>query len=103
FISYASRGVIMNLRQNLFAHLQRLPARYYDHSTSGQVLSVLLYGVDQVSNASADVLTTAIQAFFLIVGLVFVMFSISWKLTLMYFVIIPLVTVIMRVASLRIR
>jgi len=103
FIASASRGVIMNLRQDLFAHLQRLPARYYDHSSSGQVLSVLLYGVDQVANASADVLTTAIQALFLIVGLVFVMLTISWKLTLLYFVIIPLVTVIMRVASLRIR
>jgi len=103
FIASASRGVIMNLRQDLFAHLQRLPARYYDHSTSGQVLSVLLYGVDQVANASADVLTTAIQALFLMMGLVFVMLSTSWKLTLLYFVITPLVTVIMRVASLRIR
>src|SRR5262245_15400344 len=48
FIASASRGVIMHLRQDLFAHLQRLPARYYDHSTTGQVLSVLLYGIDQV-------------------------------------------------------
>jgi subfamily B ATP-binding cassette protein MsbA len=103
FIASASRGVIMNLRQNLFTHLQRLPARFYDHSSTGQVLSVLLYGIDQVANASADVLTTAIQAVFLIIGLVFVMFTISWKLTLLYFIIIPLVTVIMRVASLRIR
>ena len=103
FIASASRGVIMNLRQDLFSHLQRLPARYYDHSTTGQVLSVILYGVDQVANASADVLTTAIQSFFLIIGLVFVMMTISWKLTLMYFVIIPFVTVIMRIASLRIR
>ncbi len=91
------------MRQDLFAHLQRLPARYYDHTTTGQVLSVLLYGIDQVANASADVLTTAIQAFFLIVGLVFVMFSISWKLTLLYFLLVPLVTVIMRITSLRIR
>lgn len=103
FIASASRSVIMNLRQDLFAHLQRLPARYYDHSTTGQVLSILLYAIDQVANASADVLTTAIQAFFLIIGLVCVMLTISWKLTLLYFVIIPLVTVIMRVASLRIR
>lgn len=103
FISSASRGVIMDLRQGLFAHLQRLPARYYDHSTTGKVLSVLLYAVDQVANASADVLTTAVQAFFLIIGLVAVMVTISWKLTLLYFVIIPLVTVIMRVTSLRIR
>lgn len=103
YIASASRNVIMCLRQDLFSHLQRLPARFYDHTTTGQVLSVLLYGVDQVANASADVLTTAIQAFFMIVGLVIVMFSISWKLTLLYFVILPLVTIIMRVASLRIR
>jgi len=103
YIASASRSVIMCLRQDLFGHLQRLPARYYDHTTTGQVLSVLLYGVDQVANASADVLTTAIQALFLIVGLVFVMFSISWKLTLLYFLLVPLVTVIMRMTSLRIR
>jgi subfamily B ATP-binding cassette protein MsbA len=103
FIASASRSVIMCLRQDLFAHLQRLPARFYDHTTSGQVLSVLLYGVDQVANASADVLTTAIQSIFLIAGLVVVMFSISWKLTLLYFVILPLVTVIIRISSLRIR
>lgn len=103
YIASASRSVIMNLRQDLFAHLQRLPARFYDNNSTGQVLSVLLYGVDQVANASADVLTTAVQSIFLIVGLVIVMFSISWKLTLMYFVMLPMVTVIMRVASLRIR
>lgn len=103
FISSASRNVIMCLRQDLFAHLQKLPARFYDHTTTGQVLSVLLYGVDQVANASADVLTAAVQAIFLIIGLVIVMLSISWKLTLLYFVIVPFVTVIMRVASLRIR
>lgn len=103
YIASASRNVIMQLRQDLFAHLQRLPSRFYDHTTTGQVLSVLLYGVDQVANASADVLTTAAQSIFLILGLLIVMFSISWKLTLMYFVIVPLVVVIMRVASLRIR
>lgn len=103
YIASASRGVIMNLRQDLFAHMQRLPARYYDHTTTGSVLSVLLYAVDQVANASADVLTTAVQALFLTLGLIMVMLTISWKLTLLYFVIIPMVTVIMRVASLRIR
>ncbi len=103
YIASASRSVIMCLRQDLFAHLQRLPARYYDHTTSGQLLSVILYGVDQVANATADVLTTAIQAVFLIIGLLIVMVSISWKLTLLYFMIAPLVIVIMRIASLRIR
>lgn len=102
-IALVSRNVIMRLREDIFAHLQRLPARFYDNSTSGQILSVILYSVDQVANAGADVLTTAIQASFLIIGLLIVMFSISWKLSLMYFIIIPLITVIMRIGSLRVR
>lgn len=103
YMASASRNVIMCLRQDLFEHLQRLPAKFYDHTTSGQVLSVILYGVDQVANASADVLTTAVQAIFLIIGLVIVMLHTSWKLTLLYFLLLPFVTIIMRVASLRIR
>ncbi len=103
FITSASRNVIMTLRQDLFKHLQRLPANYYDHTTTGQVLSVILYAVDQVANASADVLTSAVQAIFLLIGLIIVMLSVSWKLTLLYFVIVPVVAVVMRVASVRIR
>jgi subfamily B ATP-binding cassette protein MsbA len=102
-IASVSRSVIMRLRQDIFKHLQKLPASFYDHSTSGQIISIMLYSVEQVSNASADILTSAVQSFFLVVGLLFVMFTISWKLSLLYFVIIPVITVIMRYTSLRVR
>ena len=102
-IASVARNVIMRLRQDLFAHLQRLPAKFYDTSTSGQILSVILYSIEQVANASADVLTTAIQSLFLIVGLIIVMFNISWKLSCLYFFIIPIITIIMRYTSLRVR
>lgn len=103
FIAYVSRNVIMKLRQDLFAHMQRLPARFYDQSTSGQVLSVVVYSVEQIANSSADVLTSAVQSTCLIIGLLVVMFTISWKLSLMYFIIIPLILILMRVTSLRVR
>lgn len=102
-IASVARNVIMRLRQDLFAHLQKLPASFYDHSTSGNILSVILYSVEQIANASADVLTSAIQSTFLIIGLLIVMFKISWRLSLLYFVIIPSITVIMRFTSLRVR
>ncbi len=103
FIAYVSRNVIMSLRQDLFVHLQRLPARFYDNSTTGQVQSVLLYSVEQIANSSADVITSAIQSSCYIIGLLIVMFSISWKLSLMYFIIIPLIMIVMRITSLRVR
>lgn len=102
-LASTSRYVIMRLRQDIFAHLQRLPARFFDHTTTGQLLSLILYSVEQVANASADVLTTAIQSSFFIIGLLFVMVSISWKLTLLYFIIIPSIAFIMRKTSVRVR
>jgi len=103
FIAYVSRNVIMKLRQELFAHLQRLPAKFFDNSTTGQIQSVVLYSVEQIANSSADVITSAVQSTFYVIGLLVVMFSISWKLSLMYFIIIPLIMGVMRFTSLRVR
>ncbi|HVY53522.1 MAG TPA: lipid A export permease/ATP-binding protein MsbA [Gammaproteobacteria bacterium] len=102
-LASTSRNVILQLRKDIFAHLQRLPASFFDHTTTGNILSLILYSVEQVANASADVITTAIQSTFFIIGLLFVMFSISWKLTLLYFIIIPGVAFITRATSLRVR
>jgi len=102
-IALVSRQVIMKLREDLFAHLQRLPAGFYDRATGGHILSVILYSVEQVAGAGADVLTTIAQSGFLVIGLLVVMFQISWKLSLMYFVILPLVAFIMRFTSKRVR
>jgi subfamily B ATP-binding cassette protein MsbA len=102
-IAIVSRNVIMRVRQELFRKLQILPAKYYDHTSSGQILSTMLYSVEQIANASADVLASAIQAVFLVIGLLIVMFTTSWKLSLLYFVLIPIVSVIMRLTSLRVR
>lgn len=103
FIASVSRNVIMRLRQELFAHIQKLPASFYDHSTSGKIISIILYSVEQVSNASADIIATALQAFFLVIGLLVVMFSISWKISLVYFGVIPIIAIVMRYTSLRVR
>ncbi len=102
-LASTSRNVITLLRRDIFSHLQRLPASFYDHTTTGHVLSVILYSVEQVANASADVLTTAVQSTFFIAGLLFVMLSISWKLTLLYFIIMPSIAFIMRATSVRVR
>ena len=102
-LASTSRHVITQLRHDIFAHLQRLPASFYDHTTTGHVLSVILYSVEQVANASADVLTTAVQSSFFIVGLLIVMLSVSWKLTLLYFIIMPSIAFIMRTTSVRVR
>jgi len=103
YIAAVSRSVIMQLRKDLFTHLQKLPAQFYDHTSSGKLLSLMLYTVEQVASASADVISSAAQSIFLIIGLLIVMFCTSWKLSLIYFIIMPLIALIMRYTSRRVR
>ena len=102
-MSFVSRGVVMKLRQEIFSHLLKLPSSFYDHTTSGKILSTLIYNVEQVANAGSQTLTTLVQAFCLMIGLLLVMFSISWRLSLLYLVIAPVVAVVVYFGSKRIR
>lgn len=101
--SYVARNVIMHLRRSLFDHCLKLPASYYDHHSSGQMLSAMLYNVEQVAKASTDSLTTLLQSSALIIGLLTVMFINSWQLTLVYIVIAPLVAIALKYSSKRLR
>lgn len=102
-LAFVARHVVMNLRIKLFEHLQRLPASFYDKTSSGTLLSALLYNVEQVASASASAVTIALQSVGLIIGLLIVMFSISWTITLFYFAILPVIALIVRIGSRRTR
>ena len=103
FMTYVSRSVVMIFRRDIFKHYQSMPAKTYDSSSSGHLLSAIIFNVEQVANASADALTALLQSLVLIIGLLVVMFTISWPLTLIYFVTIPCVAIAMSMANRHIR
>jgi subfamily B ATP-binding cassette protein MsbA len=70
---------------------------------SGQLLSKLLYDVEQVAQVSADAITDIVQNGCLIIGLVGVMFIISWQLTLIFLVGVPGIAIMVKYTSRRIR
>ncbi len=98
-LSYVARQVVMVLRQTLFGHYLALPASYYEQTTTGNMLSAIIYNVEQVAKASTNALITIIQQSFLILGLLVVMFINSWQLTLFFFLVGPVVAVIVYVTS----
>lgn len=98
-----ARNVIKSLRQQIFAHIVRLPAYYFDQMSSGQLLSKILYDVEQVAQVSADALATFVQSVCLIVGLLAVMFFVSWQLSLLFLTTIPFVGFIVYWSNRRIR
>jgi len=102
-MSYVARHLVVKARQQVFAHLQRLPSRFYDQTPSGQILSTISYNVDQLAKASTNVMIDVIRNTFLALFLLGVMFNTSWKMTLLFLTVGPLVVLVFTYASKRFR
>ncbi len=102
-MTWVARSVVKVLRQRIFAHIIRLPADYYDKAASGQLLSKILYDVEQVAQVSADALTDFVQNTCLVIGLLTVMMIVCWQLSLMFLVTVPFIGFIVTYTNKRVR
>jgi subfamily B ATP-binding cassette protein MsbA len=102
-MTWVARSVVKILRQDVFAHIVHLPAQYYDEATSGQMLSKILFDVEQVAQVSADALTDFIQNLCLVIGLLTVMMVICWQLSLLFLITVPFVGLIVSLTNKRVR
>lgn len=102
-MTWVARSVVNVLRQRVFNHVLKLPADYYDKATSGELLSKILYDVEQVAQVSADALTDFVQNTCLIIGLLTVMMVVCWQLSLMFLLTIPFIGVVVSLTSKRVR
>ncbi|MBA2656018.1 MAG: lipid A export permease/ATP-binding protein MsbA [Tatlockia sp.] len=102
-MTWVARSVVKVLRQRVFAHIIRLPSDYYDEATSGQLLSKILYDVEQVAHVSADALTDFVQNSCLVIGLLTVMMVICWQLSLMFLITVPFIGLIVSFTNKRVR
>lgn len=103
YMAFAGRNVVMQFRQKLFHHFLHLPTAFYDKNSSGELLSVIVYDVEQVAKASTDALVTVVQETCFIIGLLVVMFVTSWELSLLFLVSAPVIGWIARRSSRRMR
>ncbi len=102
-MTWVARSVVQVLRQRVFAHIIRLPADYYDKASSGELLSKILYDVEQVAQVSADALTDFVQNTCLIIGLLTVMMMLCWQLSLMFLLTVPFIGLIVNYTNKRVR
>lgn len=102
-MTWVARSVVKVLRQRVFSHIIHLPVTYYDRATSGQLLSKILYDVEQVAQVSADALTDFVQNTCLVIGLLTVMMIISWQLSVMFLATIPFVAMLVNFTNKRVR
>ncbi|MYB35709.1 MAG: lipid A export permease/ATP-binding protein MsbA [Gammaproteobacteria bacterium] len=88
-MSWVSRKVIQDLRQIMFENLMYAPAEFYDREPSGSLVSRLTFDVEQVANASGDALRIVFKDLVKVIFLLGLMFYLSWQLSLIFMVIVP--------------
>ena len=84
-----SMKVTYNLRRDIAAKIQKLPFQYYDNVTNGEVLSHITNDVDVISQSLNQSITQIITSVTTLIGIIVMMFSISWQMSLAAFLVIP--------------
>ncbi len=102
-LEWVGRTVVKTIRSELFARLLRLPVAYYDKTNSGQLVTRLIYHVEQVSMAATKGLTVLVQDTIVVLGSLGVMFYHSWKLSLIVMVTAPIIGGLIAIISRRFR
>lgn len=85
-----SMKLTYKLRKQIAEKINRLPLRYLDSTNQGEVLSRVTNDVDTVSQTLNQSMTQIITSVTAIIGVLAMMFSISWVMTLVALVILPL-------------
>ena len=78
-----------NLRNQLAQKINKLPMKYFDKKTNGEVLSVITNDIDTLSMNLNQSVTQIITSICTIIGILIMMFSISWEMTLISIIILP--------------
>ena len=85
-----AQKTVYDMRKDINSKLSRLPLKYFDGKTHGEILSRVTNDIDTISNTLQQSITQLITAIVTLVGIVVMMLTISPLLTLIVFVTLPL-------------
>lgn len=85
-----SQKLTYRLRKNISEKIGRMPMRYFDGQTHGEVLSRITNDIDTLSQSLNQSITQLITSATMLVGILVMMFSINWIMTLVSLLILPI-------------
>ena len=85
-----ARNVVYSLRKDAFETILNLPVSYFDKNSVGDILSKLTYDIDTMGSTLSTDLVNILTSVVTLVGSFFMMFAISKKLVLIFFITIPM-------------
>ena len=92
-----AQKVTYKLRNDIIIKINKLPMKYFDKKTHGEVLSIITNDIDTLSMNLNQSITHIITSVCTIIGILIMMFSISWQMTLISLVILPVAAILVRI------
>ena len=85
-----AQKITYKMRNELIEKINKLPMKYFDKKTNGEVLSIISNDVDTLSQNLNQCVTQIITAICTLIGILIMMFSISWQMTITSLIILPI-------------
>ena len=85
-----AQKITFKIRSDIANKINKLPMKYFDTKTHGEVLSIITNDVDTLSMNLNQTITEIIRTVSMVAGIIIMMLSISWQMTLISLIIIPI-------------
>ncbi len=102
-LHWVSSRVVFDVRVDTFKKMLRLPMRFFDRNAAAELTSKITFDAQQVGASCSQALTALVQDSLKLISSVAILLILSWQLTLGVLVIAPLVALVIRFVTKRLR
>jgi len=102
-LAWVGNNVVTDLKQHLFEHIMSMSVAFHDKESTGGLISKLTFDTEQVLNSVSKSILVIVQQSAFVLGLIGLMFYISWQLSIIFLLITPIIAIIVTIVSKRFR
>jgi len=93
-MSLVGLNVVNTLRKLVFSHMLYLPQHYYDTRNSGELISLIIYNVEQVTQSVTESIKILLRDGLSVIAILGFLIYKNWMLTLIFVAVVPILSVI---------
>lgn len=88
-LAKTSQTIVYDMRNEVSEKISKLPLKYFDDHTHGEILSRVTNDIDTISTSLSQSLSEIITSVVMLIGIMIMMFSISWVITIVCLLVLP--------------
>ncbi|MBM3349144.1 MAG: lipid A export permease/ATP-binding protein MsbA [Betaproteobacteria bacterium] len=96
-------NILLRLREQMFARLLRAKTEYYQKTTASNLINAVVFEVNNVLSIMGGMLISLVRDLLTVIGLMGYLLYLNWRLTLVVFVIFPIIAYVMSKINKRLR